>query len=90
MKLRDKKDLRGKTKKELWDLLEDKREKLSSLKVELSQNKLKNTRQTFNLRKEIATILTFLKEMEFTQLSEEKQKEKAASEASSEPKEDTK
>ena len=60
MKLREKKDLRTKTKKDLLDLLKEKKERVSSLMVEQSQNKLKNTRQIFNLRKDIAIILTFL------------------------------
>ena len=76
MKLKDKKDLRAKTKKDLVDLLREKGERLSSLRIEHSQNKLKNTRQIFNLRKEMAAILTFLKEMEFAQELEAKQKEK--------------
>ena len=75
MKLREKKDLRTKTKKDLLDLLKEKKERVSSLMVEQSQNKLKNTRQIFNLRKDIAIILTFLREMEFTKALETKQNE---------------
>ena len=75
MKLREKKDLRTKTKKDLLDLLKEKKERVSSLMVEQSQNKLKNTRQTFNLRKDIAIILTFLREMEFTKALKTKQNE---------------
>jgi len=76
MKAKEKKDLRGKTGKELRELLSEKRDKLSTLRVEQSQNKLKNTREIFILRHDIARILTFLREAEFVQESEKKTQEK--------------
>ena len=76
MKLKEKKDLRAKTKKDLVGLLKEKRERVSTLVIEHSQNKLKNTREIFIIRKDIAIILTFLREMEFAKALETKQKEK--------------
>lgn len=89
MKLKEKKDLRAKTKKDLLGLLREKKERVSELRVEHSQNKLKNTREIFSLRKEIAIILTFLREAEFAQELEVKQKE-AVSAKSDEPKKEDK
>jgi ribosomal protein L29 len=65
MKTKDKKDLFTKDIKELKNMLSEGRDALFSLKMEKSQNKLKNTRSIFMKRKEIARILTALRRKEF-------------------------
>lgn len=65
MKTKDKKDLFTKNIKELRSMLSEARDALFNLKMEKSQNKLKNTRSIFMKRKEIARILTVLRGKEF-------------------------
>ncbi len=65
MKTKDKKDLFTKSQLELKKLLLDAKEALFNLRIDLSQNKLKNTSSITLKRKEIALILTALKEKEF-------------------------
>lgn len=65
MKIKDKKDLFTKSATELTKKLKDTRDELFNLKLDLSQNKLKNTKLLTLKRKEIALILTALKEKEF-------------------------
>jgi|WetSurMetagenome_2_1015567.scaffolds.fasta_scaffold633576_3 ribosomal protein L29 len=60
MKLKDKKEIFTKPEKELKKLLSEAREELFKLNMELSQRKLKNTRQIFWKKKQIAMILTAL------------------------------
>ena len=62
MKTREKKDLHKKTIAELNSLLLATKKELSSAGLEKIENKLKNTRSMFLKRKEIAQILTVLKE----------------------------
>ena len=64
MKSRDKKELFTKSEKELRKALKEARESLFNLNLDNRQNKLKNTRQIFWKKKEIALILTALKEKE--------------------------
>lgn len=64
MKTKDKKDLFTKTDKELKKLLLDAKDNLFNLRIDLSQNKLKNTTSLMLKRKEIAWILTALREKE--------------------------
>ena len=54
-------ELRGKSKDELNALLLDKRESLRVLKFDLASGKVKNIRLIRELRKDIARILTCLK-----------------------------
>lgn len=65
MKSKDKKELFTKEIKELKKLLLDARADLFDSRMSLFQNKLKNTSSIFTKRKEIALILTALKEKEF-------------------------
>lgn len=65
MKTKDKKELFTKSKEELKSLLKEERQALITLRLEKAQNKLKNTRAIFFKRKDIARILTVLKEKEF-------------------------
>lgn len=64
MKLKDRKQIFEKSQKELIKDLKEAREVLLNLKLEKSQNKLKNTKSLFWKKKEIALILTILKEKE--------------------------
>jgi ribosomal protein L29 len=64
MKNRDKKELFAKSEKELRKALKEAREALFNLNLDNKQNKLKNTRQIFWKKKEIALMLTALKEKE--------------------------
>ncbi len=69
---RDLKEIGAKTEKELRDHLVLKREELSKLKIDNKQNKLKNTRIIFNTRKEVARILTLIRERELAAASAQK------------------
>lgn len=62
---KDLKEIVSKTEKELKELLIEKRKDLLNLNLDNKQHKLKNTRAIFNTRKEIARILTLLREKEF-------------------------
>lgn len=55
-------DLRKKDKKELEKMAQDFRKKLSDLRFKFSSNKLKNTKEINNIKKNIARILTILRE----------------------------
>lgn len=55
-------ELRKKDKKELEKSVIDLRKKLSDLRFKFSSNKLKNVKEINNSKKEIARILTVLKE----------------------------
>ena len=56
----------SKSDKELKDLLKTKRDELYKINMDNKQNKLTNTRSIFNTRKEIARILTIIREKELT------------------------
>ena len=62
MKLKDKKQIFEKEEKELTKSLSLAKEELFKLNMDLAQRKLKNTRQIFWKKKEIALILTALRE----------------------------
>ncbi len=64
MKTKEKKDLHTKSQAELKTLLKSAREALSAAKLEKTQNKLKNTSLITVKKREIAQILTILKEKE--------------------------
>jgi|YelNatPaOPRAMG01_1025707.scaffolds.fasta_scaffold00218_27 large subunit ribosomal protein L29 len=55
-------ELREKSKKELEELLLETRQKLFRLKLDLASGKLKNFNQIKQTKREIARILTILKE----------------------------
>lgn len=57
-----KKEIREKNKEELEKLLREKREYLQKLKLDLSLGKLKNYREISKTKKEVARILTILRE----------------------------
>lgn len=64
MKTKEKKDLRTKSIVELRTMLKNAKNAIFTAKLEKSQNKLKNTRSLSLKRKEIAQILTIMKEKE--------------------------
>ncbi|MCL6096268.1 MAG: 50S ribosomal protein L29 [Patescibacteria group bacterium] len=64
MKTKERKDLHTKNLVELRTLLKNLKEAVFMAKLELSQNKLKNTRSISLKKKEIAQILTIIKEKE--------------------------
>ena len=64
MKTKDKKELFTRSEKELKKALQEAKEALFNLVMDNRQNKLKNTRQIFWKKKEIALILTALREKE--------------------------
>lgn len=70
MKTKDRKEIFTKSEKELVKALKEARENLFNLNLELKQNKLKNTRTIFWKKKEIAMILTSLKEKELLKKAE--------------------
>jgi large subunit ribosomal protein L29 len=55
-------DLRKKDKKELEKIVQELTKKLSDFRFKFSSGKLKNTKEIKNSKKEIARILTILKE----------------------------
>ena len=57
-------ELRKKDKKELEKMVQDLRKKLSDLRFRFSSNKLKNVKEISNSKKEMARILTILRDYE--------------------------
>ncbi len=55
-------ELRNKTKDELEKTLQDLRERLRQLRFDLASGKVKNVREIRKIKKEVAKILTILKE----------------------------
>ncbi len=55
-------DLRKKDKKELEKNVQELRKKLSDLRFKFSSGKLKNVKEINNTKKELARILTIIKE----------------------------
>lgn len=70
MKTVDKKTLHTKSKKELQKMVEEAKKALAQLKLDHTQNKLKNTRSIFNTRKDIAVMQAILQ----TKLNEKEEK----------------
>ncbi len=71
MKTKNKKELFAKTVNELKKALVEKRNELFLARQDLSQNKLKNPRSIFWKRKEIALILTAIREKDLFEKKEE-------------------
>lgn len=69
MRLKDKQKLRLNTLQEFRKMLEEARNELFLYKLDKAQNKLKNTRSLFLKRKEIALILTLIREKELVEKS---------------------
>lgn len=64
MKRNEIKELHTKTTKELWDLLKKLRIDVQKLKIDLSQNKVGNTRSLSGKLDDIARIMTVLRTKE--------------------------
>lgn len=64
MKKKDLQDLRTKEVKELQSLLAKKRQELAKMMLELRSGKIKNVHAGKSLRKDMAQILTIMKEEE--------------------------
>jgi len=64
MKKNDKKEIFGKDLKTLKTLANEARKQLFEMKIDHSQNKLKNTTQISEKRHELARLLTVIKEKE--------------------------
>ena len=67
------KEINSKSDQELKDLLNEKKADMFKLNLDNKQNKLKNTRSLFSTRKDIARIMTLIRERE---LSAEKEVKK--------------
>ena len=65
MKTKEKRSLHTKTLQELKTLQKEARDALFLLKLEKSQNKLKNLRSIFWKRKETARVLTIIRGKEY-------------------------
>jgi large subunit ribosomal protein L29 len=61
-------ELRQKSKSELQKLLEEKRTKLGQLRFDLAAGKIKNVREIREIKKDIARILTLLRNMKNLQI----------------------
>lgn len=61
---KDIKEIANQTDKELLESLKNKKAELFKLRLDKEQIKLKNTRSIYNTRKEIARIMTLIKEKE--------------------------
>ena len=60
MKTKDKKELFTKTYEDLKKLLDEAKKAVMQLKFDHQQNKLKNTRDIFNKRKEVAVLKSIM------------------------------
>ena len=67
MKTKDKKELHSKSLQELRKLAMDAKDALSDLKLDKTQNKLKNTSLLSLKRKEIAQMLTIIRMKELSE-----------------------
>lgn len=62
-------ELRQKSKSELQKILKDRREKLRALRFDLASGKIKNVREIRIVKKNIARILTLIREKELKEKS---------------------
>jgi ribosomal protein L29 len=72
MKSKDKKELHRKDIKELNNLVTQARNELAGLKMDKTQNKLKNTSILSLKRKEIAQMLTIIRSKELAEIAAKK------------------
>jgi ribosomal protein L29 len=56
-------ELRQKSKEELQGLMQEKKARLEDLKFMLHQKKVKNVKESANIKKDIARILTLLRQV---------------------------
>ena len=74
MKSKDRKEMQLKSIKELSNLVIEAKDMLNGLKLDKTQNKLKNTSQLAVKRKEIAQMLTAIKIKELAEIQAKKEK----------------
>jgi ribosomal protein L29 len=72
MKKKDIKSLREKTAKDIYELILKAKNELMDMRLNKTQNKLKNTSQISLKRKDIAQMLSLVKELELSGKSLEK------------------
>jgi ribosomal protein L29 len=72
MKSKDKKELHRKEIKELNNLVAQAQDELAGLKMDKTQNKLKNTSSLFLKRKEIAQMQTVIRQKELADVQAKK------------------
>ena len=72
MKSKDKKELHAKSIKELSNMIIQAKNELAGLKMDKTQNKLKNTSMLSLKRKEIAQILTIIRLKELADVAAKK------------------
>jgi len=65
MKKNTVKDIQGKKKEELIKMVSDAKNELLTLRLDNATKKLKNTRAIFHKRKDIARVLTIMRQKEF-------------------------
>lgn len=68
MKSKDKKELHAKSIKDLSNLVAEAKDALVALRLDKTQNKLKNTSLLFFKRKEIAQMLTIIRLKELAEI----------------------
>jgi len=66
-------EIRQKSKKELRELLNELKEKIRNFRFALASGKVKNIREIRGFKKDIARILTILKEKEIKEREKEKE-----------------
>ncbi len=62
MKIREKKEVRKKSEEECLKLIAEKSKRLNEVRFASASSKVKNTKEAFNLKKDIARIKTIIKE----------------------------
>lgn len=72
MKTKDKKELYAKSIKELSRLVVEAKDALAGLKLDKTQNKIKNTSSLSVKRKEVAQMLTIMRLKELAEIQEAK------------------
>jgi ribosomal protein L29 len=72
MKSKEKKELHAKSVKELKNLIIEAKDELAGLKMDKTQNKLKNTGILSMKRKEIAQMLTIMRLKELAEIEAKK------------------
>lgn len=63
-------DIKKKSNKELFILLNEKKEKLRELRFDLASGKIKNVKEIRNTRKDVAKIMTIINNQEKNNIQE--------------------
>lgn len=73
MKKEDKKELKSKTREELIKELRDARLSVARLTIDMASGKIENTNALYRKKKDIARVLTFLSQKQFTEKNAKKE-----------------